>query len=114
MMKKIIRAKVVSILSLTAFLFVLGGFLWADLALRGVANAPLILHFDDIQGITSVGPLGTIIFVGSLGLAIVIMNFFIALEFDARDRFLGKLTAVTTLIFAILLFIAFAAIINVN
>jgi hypothetical protein len=42
------------------------------------------------------------------------MNFFIALEFDARDRFLGKFTAVMTLVFATLLFIAFAAIINVN
>ena len=114
MLAKIIRAKAVSVLCFLSFLFVLGGSLWADLALRGVANAPLILHFNDIDGITSVGSLATIIFIGLLGLAIVIMNFFIALEFDARDRFLGKFTAVLTLIFAILLFIAFAAIINVN
>jgi len=109
-----LRHRVVALLSLVSFLLSGGGFLWAYFALRGVANAPLILHFDDIQGITSVGSMGTLIFMGILGLSIVLMNSLIAFELDVRDRFLGKLTAVVTLIFATLLFLAFSAIINVN
>lgn len=108
------RAKAVGILSLAALAFVLGGSLWAYFALGGAGNTPLILHFDDISGITAVGSLKNLIFVGLLGVIVVIMNFFIALELEERDRFLGKLTAALTLLFAVLLFIAFAAIINVN
>ena len=99
---------------LASLAFAVAGWVWAYVALRGVTNAPLILHFDDLTGITAVGAFGNIMFVGFLGTAIVIMNFFIALEFEPRDRFLGKLAAAVTFIFAVLLFIAFAAIINVN
>jgi hypothetical protein len=114
MIKKFLRHKLVGGLSLAAVLFSAGGFLWAYFALRGVRTTPLILHFNDISGITSIGGISNLIFVGIFGLVITIMNVPIAIELDARDRFLGKLAAVSTLIFAILLFIAFSAIINVN
>jgi hypothetical protein len=114
MFKKIARHKAISLLSLASFAFALGGSLWAYFALRSVANAPLILHFDDLAGVTAVGGLGEVVFVGFLGVAVVVMNFFIALELDERDRFLGKCAAAVTFIFAILLFLAFVAIINVN
>ena len=65
-------------------------------------------------GITAVGSPTNLVFVGFLGTVVVIMNFFIALELEARNRFLGKLVAALTLLFAVLLFIAFAVIINVN
>jgi hypothetical protein len=44
----------------------------------------------------------------------VIVDFFIALDLEARDNVLGKIVAAVTLIMAVLLFLAFAAIINVN
>ena len=114
MFKKITKSKGVSIVSLISFAFVTAGSLWAYFALRGVANGPLILHFDDLSGITAVGSSASITFMGLFGMVVVLMNFAIALELDARDRFLGKLTAAITLIFSILLFVAFIAIINVN
>ena len=114
MIKKIMHARVVSAVFLGALAFVVGGWVWAYVVLRGVTNAPLILHFDDLSGITAVGTLANIMFVGFIGTAVVLMNFFIAVEFEARDRFLGKLTAAITFIFAVLLFIAFTAIVNVN
>lgn len=114
MIKKIVRYRAVSALSLAAVAFVLGGFLWAYFTLRSVSQSPLILHFDDLEGITSVGALSAVVFVGILGLAATVMNFVIALELEARDRFLGKITAAVTLAVAVLLFISFAAILNVN
>jgi hypothetical protein len=114
MVKKFIRHKEVSILSLSAFILSAGGFAWAYFALRGVVGTPLILHFDDISGVTAIGGLGTLVFVGCFGVIVTLVDFLIALELDARDRFLGKLVAALTLMFAILLFIAFVAIINVN
>lgn len=115
MWKKIIRAKAVSIMSFAALAFAAGGWLWAYFALRGAtAQTPLILHFNDLSGITAVGGMGSITFMGILGVVVALLNFFVALELDGRDRFLGKLAAAATLVFAALLFIAFAAIINVN
>ena len=101
-------------MSLASFLFAAGGTLWAYLALRGVANTPIILHFDDLLGITAVGGLGSVMAVGILGAVFVLINSFLAFELDLRDRFLGKFVAVLTLVFAILLFLALSAIINVN
>lgn len=114
MFKKILKYKLVSTLSLVSVLFILGGFAWAYFTLRAIGGGPFILHFNDIEGITSVGGLGTIVFAGVFGIIAVIMNFFIALEFEERDRFLGKFLAVMTLLFGILLFIAFVAILSVN
>ena len=114
MIKKIVRYRVVAALSFASIAFVVGGFLWAYFALRSSGAGPYILHFNDMEGITSVGGLADIVFMGVLGAAATVMNLFVALEFEARDRFLGKIVAGATLIFAVLLFIAFASILNVN
>jgi len=114
MLKRIQKHRIVSIVSGAAVLFTLGGFFWAYFALRAVGSGPFILHFNDIDGITQVGGLSSLVFMGFFGLVVTLMNFAIALELEEKDGFLGKITAVATLGFAILLFIAFAAILNVN
>jgi len=115
MVKPFVEKHLVSILCWTAVAFVLAGFSWSLVALAPIRATPIILHFNDIDGITAVGGLGTIVFMGVFGLLIVLMDFAIAHELDSRGRrFLGRYLAATALIFAILLFIAFLAIVNVN
>ena len=67
-----------------------------------------------MQGITAIGDFNSLLLIGILGLVIVVINFFIALDLEARDNVLGKIVAAMTLVMAILLFLAFAAIIKVN
>ena len=114
MIERIKKYRLVSLLSLASFVFTAGGFLWAIVALEGAASGPFILHFNDMDGITSIGSFGSIVAMGILGIIIVIINFFVALNLEARDKVLGKIIAAMTLAMAILLFLAFAAIIKVN
>ena len=114
MIKNIIRYRLVSVLSLASLLFVLGGAIWCIVVLVASGSSPFILHFNDIDGITVVGGIFNIIFMGLLGVFIVVMNFFVSLELEARDKVLGKIVAGTTLLMSILLFIGFVAILNVN
>ncbi len=115
MWKKILKHKEVSLMSLAALLFVMGGALWSRLALHITAlSSPVILHYNDLEGITAVGTPANFVFIAAFGIAAVIMNFVIALELEERSRFLGKCAAAVTLVLAILLFIGFAAIISVN
>jgi hypothetical protein len=114
MIEKIKKHRLVSLLSLVSLAFASGGFFWALSALGGAASGPLILHFNDMEGITSIGSFGDVLWMGVLGIAIVVMNFFIALDLEARDRVLGKIVAVMTFAMAVLLFLAFAAILKVN
>lgn len=111
----IIKHRAIAVSFVAALALVWGGTLWSRIALHSVsATSPLIVHFNDLAGITAVGTPATLNFMGILGTIVVVMNFFIAWELEERDSVLGKLTAAITLIFAALLFIAFAAIINVN
>jgi hypothetical protein len=113
--QKFLEHRVVTSLFGVALVFVLGGFLWAVIALMPIAHSiPLILRFNDVDGITNVGGMGQIIFMGFFGVLVVGMNYAIALEFDVRRPFFGKFLAGMTLAFAVLLFLAFAAIISVN
>lgn len=114
MIKKILKYRAVAAVSFASMAFVLGGFFWSYFSILASGAGPFILHFNDMDGITSVGSLGVVVFMGVFGFVVALMNFFIAMEFESRDRFLGKITAGATLIFAVLLFIAFAAILNVN
>ena len=114
MIKKISKHRLVSLLSLASLAFAAGGFFWALGALGGGPSGPVILHFNDMQGITHIGAFGDIILMGILGIVIVIVDFFVALDLEARDSILGKIVAAMTLVMAILLFLSFAAIINVN
>jgi len=113
MAERFFYKNIISILCAAALVFVLGGFTWAWLELCSVGPF-IILHFASGIGITSVGGIGFLVFMGAFGLLVVAMNFAIAREFDSRDRFFGRFLAAATLVFGILLFIAFAAIINVN
>jgi hypothetical protein len=114
MIEKIKKYRLVSLLSLASLAFAAGGFFWALAALGGVVSGPLVLHFNDMQGITSIGSFDNILWMGILGMVIVVINFIIAVDLEARDNVLGKIVAVTTLVMAILLFLVFAAIIKVN
>jgi len=114
MIKKIRKYPLVSILSLGSFALVAGAFVWSFMALESASSGPLILHFNDMEGITSIGSFGSILTMGVLGMIIVFINFFVALELEERDRVLGKIVAGMTLVLAVLLFLGFAAIIKVN
>jgi hypothetical protein len=84
------------------------------MVLNNASSGPLILHFNDTIGITAIGSFASLLLMGILGMVIVIVNFFVALGLEARDKVLGKIVAVMTLVLAVLLFLAFAAIIKVN
>jgi hypothetical protein len=114
MIKKIANHRLVSLLSLASLAFVAGGFFWAYGALTNAGAEPLILHFNDMDGITATGDFSNLVLMGILGVCIVIVNFFIAIELEERDGVLGKIVAGVTLVIAILLFLGFAAILNVN
>jgi hypothetical protein len=96
-----------------AIAFIVAGFAWVFAALSSIPG-PLILHFNDGAGITQVGSLRELAFAGIFAFVTAIVNLMIALELDRRDRVLGKLLAAMTLVVAVLLFIACAAIMNVN
>jgi hypothetical protein len=113
MFKKITTHKFVSIFSGISLFFVLAGIGWSYFALRST-QAPLIVHFDDLRGITQTGGFGTFLAVGIFGLVVACLNSVIALELESRTPFFGKFVAVLTLAFAVLLFIGFSAIIGVN
>ena len=114
LIKKITTYRLVSLLSLASLLFILGGAIWSYAVLLNSGSAPFILHFNDIDGITNVGTAWNLVFMGILGVLIVVMNFFMALELEARDKVLGKIVAAVTLAGAILLFMGFVAILSVN
>jgi hypothetical protein len=115
MFKKILTHKFISALSLVSCLLSLSGIAWAWVALGNVADAtPLVLHFNDMHGITHVGGFAMLAFMGIFGVVIAVANGFVAVALDERDAVLGKMVAVLTLVFSILLFIGFASIISVN
>ncbi len=113
MFRKILKSKAISSLFLLSAVSVAAGTLWAYSALKS-AGSILILHFNNVVGINQIGGVGELIGVGITGLIVVVVNFLIAMELEARDLFLGKLLTGATLLFGILLFIGFAAIISVN
>lgn len=122
-MRRLAAHRAVIAMSSVSLAFVLGGFAWALAALGGAsggtgassaAAGPFILHFNGISGITQIGTIGDLAAAGVFAAAVVVINFVVALELDARDRVLGKVMAAVTLAAAVLLFIGCAAIINVN
>lgn len=93
-------------------LLVCGGFFWAFFALRHI-ETPLILHFSS-RGIDRIGGAGDLFVMAFFGLLVLAVNFFIAKEAEKRDWFWGKVVAGVTLLFALLLFLAFSVIIDIN
>lgn len=113
MTQKILKHKTVSAIFGLSFLLVIGGTLWTYIVFRNTSGL-FILHFNDLGGIKQIGEAGALLWMGLLGFVATLINFYIALELEARDRFLGKMLAAGTLLLALLLFVGFAAIINVN
>lgn len=113
MPSKVIEHKLVSALCAAAMLFVLGGMLWSYLAFRNITS-PLVLHWTEGVGITQVGGLSQPMGAGLVGIVMVLINSVLAFELESRDPWLGKIVAAMTLVAAVLLFIAAAAIISVN
>lgn len=113
-MSNFFQHKFIFFFSLAALFFFTGGFLWALLALHGLHGGPLILHFNDMAGITAIGGWDMFFFMGILGMLIAVINAAIAFELEPRSRFLARFIAVLTLAFSVLLFFGFVAIIRVN
>lgn len=118
-MQELTKHRSVIAMGASALAFVAGGFVWALASFGargggGAAAGPFILHFNDVSGITQVGTAGQFAFAGIFAAVAVVASFAVAFELDRRDRVLGKLMAAMTLMAAVLLFIACAAIINVN
>ncbi len=115
MFAKMLKHRMISAIFFASLIVAAGGYCWAWLALRNVGAAgPLILHFNDLEGITAVGSSGVLHFAGIFGIAAVLVNYALALELEERDPVLGKVAAGATFAFAVLLFAAFVAIIGVN
>ncbi|MBI5220857.1 MAG: hypothetical protein HY978_03430 [Candidatus Liptonbacteria bacterium] len=113
MLNKVIRHPLIGALCALALMVTLGGWMWVYLTLRGIGQ-PLILHFNPLVGINQVGNVWNLARIAGLGVTVIVVNYLIALELDERYPFVGKLLASGALVFALLLFVAFAAIIAVN
>lgn len=111
--EKVLKLRIKGPLFLVSFALVFGGVLWTYFSLGG-ASGPVIIHFDSLTGISLIGSFWSLVGFGIMALIIVTFNFLIAFELRERDRFLARLAAVVTLLFAVLIFIALAAIISVN
>ena len=114
MTKKLMKYKAVSAACCGAIAIALGGFCWAYFRLLNAGAGPLVLHFNNMNGITDVGNLWGIVSMGILGMVVTVVNFFIAIELEERDRFLGNIVAASSIFFAVLLFIALVAILGMN
>lgn len=120
MTKKIARHWQIGLFSFISLAFVVGGFFWAYGKLSGenmVWNGgagPFILHFDNINGITATGNFGQIVLMGVLGAIMVILNFLVAMALEERDHIIARVMTGATLLMAVLLFLSFIAILNVN
>ena len=113
MREKLFKFKRLAAVFVLSFIFVASGGIWCFFALRQ-SSGPLILHFNDIGGISQIGGINSLLGVGVLGGVMVIVNFFISLEARPRSAVISWLVAGSTLFFSVLLFMGFAAIINVN
>ncbi|MDO8516209.1 MAG: hypothetical protein Q7S28_03095 [bacterium] len=100
-------------LSVVSAMLVLGGMSWAYGVLYD-SSRPLIIHFTNFDGITGYGKIEDLIAVGIFGLVAVLINSYLAWEFDDRAPVFARVLMTGTVFIALLLFIGFAAIINVN
>ena len=107
------QSKVLSGVFLASFGLVSGAVIWAYVATKNI-EGPIVVHFNNSDGISQTGTFFDLLLIGVTSAVMVVVNFILALELEARDVFLGKVIAATTFFLSILIFIAFAAIISVN
>ena len=112
-MKKFIRFKITSAAFFASLALVLGGWLWAYFSLSRLPT-PYILRFVSNVGVTQLGDLRDLSAFGAVAVISVLLNFILAFELETKAKFLAKLLTFSTLTFAALIFIGFAAIISVN
>ncbi len=93
--------------------FVLAATIWSYFALKD-ARQPLILHFNNLVGITQIGGVNSLVGAGITSIVVIAVNFVVTMELIKRDRFLGWSVATSTIFLAVLIFMSFAAIIGVN
>ncbi len=113
MIQKFIRFKTTSAAFLASLALVLSGWLWAYFSLRNLPS-PYILRFVSNLGVTQLGDLRDLSAFGAVAVISVLLNFILAFELETKAKFLAKLLTFSTLTFAALIFIGFAAIISVN
>lgn len=113
MLKTLARFKITSAAFFTSLALVLSGWLWAYFSLKNLPS-PYILRFVSNLGVTQLGDIKDISAVGVVAVISVLLNFMIAFELETKAKFLAKLLSFSTLTFAALIFIGFAAIISVN
>lgn len=94
-------------------LLIVGGWIWALVALRHVSS-PLVLHFNADIGISQIGELWNICAIALIALIAVTVDAVIGFALLARERFIAWLVAAAALSFSVLIFIALAAIISFN
>ncbi len=113
MFQKISRFKITSAAFLASLALVLSGWLWAYFSLSSLPP-PYILRFVGNVGVTQLGDFWDLSAAGAVAVTAVLLNFILAFELETKAKFLAKLLTFSTLTFAALIFIGFAAIISVN
>ncbi len=113
MLQRISKFRIPLAIFVTSLAFIIGGCAWAYVATKDI-KGPIIVHFNNVTGIDHIGSFYDLLMIGITSVVVVLINFFLALELQDRDRFLSKIVTATTLFLSILIFITFAAIIAVN
>lgn len=113
-MKNFIKNKEVFVLNYIAIGISLISFFLVFFNLISLSNRPLVIHFDDINGVTKMGNFTDIISIAATGIIVTVLNFFISIEVEKKDKFLARIISVVSILFAVLLFIAFTAILTMN
>jgi hypothetical protein len=112
MLRDFISRKALATIFFISLILILGSGIWAFYSLRDIEE-PLILHYSQYS-ISQTGSIWDLLSASLFGVVVVGINFAITLKLIEKDLFLSRLIAFATLIFGILISMAFVAIIGVN
>lgn len=112
-LSKAASARLVTLSHLLALALAAGGWLWAWLML-GNSSHSLILHFNELSHVNQRGDFSDLSGFAVFALGAIIIDYFIALELESREKFLARILTVSSVGLGLLIFIGFAAIISVN
>ena len=113
MLRKVTSNKWVGGAFAVSFALIIGSWLWAWFTLKGISQS-LILHYNSFAGINQSGTVAELSAVSVMAFVALVVNSSIAFELQHRNRFLALVLAVGSILFSLLIFIAFTAIIRVN
>jgi uncharacterized membrane protein len=94
-------------------MLIIAAAVWAYEALHGI-HEPLILHFSSYTGINQIGTLSDLLGVAATAAVLMGVNTVLMSLLVKREGTLFRFLALSTLFIAVLIFIAFMAIISVN